>query len=200
MVVSEKFKPKDLEQPDQLIPPTTLEKVRKAKNAEQGGRSPRSTERKKSTPSRDANIAILECLKSVLLKRGRQGKVALARAALELSEGGVVGDVGTGVHWEYWRNRWFTLSRDEQFHAIRAEILPMLLKPAKGPPSAERWPNRSRATKPPPAAISGRAPTPADTVRHLRELGNRCLGGALAASIARILSIEHLDEKRNDSG
>jgi hypothetical protein len=51
--------------------------------------------------AKNAKKAILEYLKLLLSKRGRQGKVALARAAIEISAGQMPGDAGVGIPWGY---------------------------------------------------------------------------------------------------
>ena len=103
------------------------------------------------------------------MKKGRRGKIALGRAAVEIAGGCLAGDIKTGVSWSYWVKRWYTFTPGEQSHVLNNEMLPLLVK------TREVGPERtvvSAATCEPPVHDEQEMhqPTPEETSANLMGL------------------------------
>lgn len=94
--------------------------ARKARARGTGGGGP-------SRPSTRAAMvrAILACVVFCTAKKGRVGKAACARAALELADPRLWAT--SAVAWDHWFAAWGRMTQAEQRRAVRAEIIPVLV-------------------------------------------------------------------------
>ncbi len=110
--------------------------------------------------------------------RGRAGKAAVARAALELADPRLA--ARSAVAWDYWIAEWPKLSQAEQRHVCRADILPalatsppMIVLPS--PPATPSSSPSSPARSPTSSAHTHHQPTPdeiTDAMRAAAAAGN----------------------------
>jgi hypothetical protein len=126
-------------------------------------------ETEKSTARKTTKQAILTLLSQLVRHKGREGKIIVARAALEIAEGLPVGGVPSGIYWRYWIGRWDDLTRQEQISAAKDTFLPALAPKANAPPRMNgRFP-RYR-TEPLPHVLNRPVPEPEKTLSALMGL------------------------------
>jgi len=122
--------------------PRPVAQARGARHAGQDGEPQRPCQaRKRGKPRtlhrdtkpatrREAIALILATLEAETNRGARGGRLARARAALELAGGALPGEA-SGIGWDYWIARWPELTRDERRSRARAELIPLLVDAAR---------------------------------------------------------------------
>ena len=151
---------------------------------------PGQADPRKPYTRKTAKDAILDLIVLLTREKGRQGKIAAARAAFELSGGLRPCEETTGIDWKYWIARWGSMSRTERLNAAKNEILPPILNQPEPPQHVPDKQATPCETYPLPSVNEPPVPSDEEAILILRNHERNGLPKELLARLSKKMGIE----------